>query len=70
MTFQKKLKLLIKNVTLFSGFVQSLENLENLENGLFLEKVKENLKTQGITVNLFETGKVNRLLNRLMNLYL
>ena len=58
MTFQKKLKLLIKNVTLFSGFVQSLENLENLENGLFLEKVRENLKTQGITVNLFETGKV------------
>ena len=38
---------LLKNVTLFSRFEQSLENQEYLENGLFLEKVRENLEKAG-----------------------
>ena len=38
--------------------MQSLENLENLENGLFLESVRENLeKSMKLKWNLLRPGK-------------
>ena len=56
-------------------FVQSLENLENRENGFLLERVRENLeKSRNLKWDLFGPGKSDgnfvTFLNRLMNSFM